>query len=191
MQPRYTGTVSVEQAIQARRSIRNYKDNSLSLSEVSQILWSAQGKTADWGGRTVPSAGATYPLEIYLVAGKVEGLPSGVYHYLYQTHELLKLSNHDKRQELSTAAWGQKCVALAPINIVIAVHYERTTAKYGTRGTRYADYEVGHCGQNIQLQAEALGLGSVMVGAFQDSLVMHALSIKEPAYIIPVGKKRE
>jgi SagB-type dehydrogenase family enzyme len=191
-EPSFSGKVSVEQAILNRRSVRLFEDQALTIEQVSQLLWAAQGKTADWGGRTVPSAGATYPLEIYLVAGKVNGLETGVYHYLPQTHELAKMSGHDKRKEIATAAWGQKFIESAPISIVIAVNYERTTNRYGKRGMRYVDNEVGHCGQNIQLQAEALCLGSVVIGAFQDSLVMHALGIKEePSYIMPVGKKKD
>jgi len=191
-EPIFTGKVSVEQAILNRRSVRFYEDQALTIEQVSQLLWAAQGKTADWGGRTVPSAGATYPLEIYLVVGNVQGIDAGVYHYLGQTHELVKLSVGDKRKELANAAWGQKYIELAPVNIVIAIKYERTTGRYGNRGMRYADNEVGHCGQNIHLQAEALGLGTVVIGAFQDSLVMSALGIKEePAYIMPVGKKKD
>lgn len=190
--PRLKSDISVEQAILNRRSIREYQDAALSLTEVSQILWSAQGKTADWGGRTVPSAGATYPLEIYLVAARVTGLETGLYHYQWQTHELNKLSTHDKRKELTKAAWGQNYIEKAPASIVIAVKYERTTNRYGTRGRRYVDNEVGHCGQNIHLQAEALGLGTVVIGAFQDSLVRQILGIKEePAYIMPIGKKKD
>ncbi|MEO0075410.1 MAG: SagB/ThcOx family dehydrogenase [candidate division WOR-3 bacterium] len=187
---RLTSEISVEQAILNRRSIREYQDEALSLQEIGQILWAAGGKTADWGGRTVPSAGATYPLEIYLVAGKVKGLESGFYHYLWQTHELQKLSAQDKREELTKAAWQQNYIEKAPASIIIAVKYERTIQRYGNRGRRYADNEVGHCGQNIHLQAEALGLGTVVIGAFQDSLVKSILGIKEePAYIMPVGKK--
>lgn len=191
-EPQYKGTISVEEAIRTRRSIRNYTEDSLSTEEVSQLLWAAQGKTADWGGRTVPSAGASFPLEVYLVAGSVRGIETGVYHYLWESHEIEKLSGHDKRKELTTVSWGQKYISLAPIDIIIAVDYKRTTARYGNIGSRYVDCEVGHCGQNIQLQAEALGLGSVVIGAFQENLVMSSLGIKEnPVYIIPVGRKKE
>lgn len=190
-QPSYKGTISVEQAISQRRSLRLYKDEALSLEQVSQLLWVAQGQTAEWGGRTVPSAGATYPLEIYLAVGNVNGLEPGVYRYHSGKHELEKLSDKDVRSELASAAWRQECIAKAPINIVIAANYERTTERYGTRGIRYVDNEIGHCGQNIYLQCESLGLGTVAIGAFQDALVMKALGIKEePRYIMPVGKKK-
>ncbi|MCX7785284.1 MAG: SagB/ThcOx family dehydrogenase [candidate division WOR-3 bacterium] len=189
--PRFSGSVSVEEAMLKRRSIRSYKDEALTLEEVSQLLWSAQGKTADWGGRTVPSAGATYPLEIYLVVGKVKGLEVGVYRYLSESHELEKIGNKDVRKELTSAALGQEYINNAPISIVISAKYERTTKRYGERGIRYVDNEVGHCGQNIHLQCEALDLGTVVIGAFRDEQVKKVLGIKEePRYIMPVGKKR-
>lgn len=190
--PRYISEISVEQAIKQRRSIRDYKDTELTLEEVSQLLWSAQGKTSDWGGRAVPSAGATYPLTIYLVVGKVKGLENGVYRYHSDKHELEKISHKDVRNEIASAAWRQEFIARAPINIIIAANYKNTTDRYGKRGMRYVDNEVGHCGQNIHLQAEALGLGTVVIGAFQDSMLIHTLGIKEePLYIMPVGHKKE
>ncbi|MEO0091643.1 MAG: SagB/ThcOx family dehydrogenase [candidate division WOR-3 bacterium] len=188
--PRFSSSVSVEEAMLKRRSIRNYKDEALTLEEVSQILWACQGKTADWGGRTVPSAGATYPLEIYLVAAKVKGLETGVYHYLSENHELEKLNSRDVRKELTSAALEQEYINNAPITIVIAAKYERTTKRYGERGIRYVDNEIGHCGQNVHLQCEALGLGTVVIGAFRDEQVKKILGIKEePRYIMPIGKK--
>lgn len=189
--PRFSSSVSVEEAILKRRSIRSYKDEALTLEEVSQILWACQGKTDDRGRRTVPSAGATYPLEIYLVAGNVKGLETGVYHYLSETHELEKLSSKDVRKELTSAALEQEYINNAPASIVIAAKYERTTKRYGERGIRYVDNEVGHCGQNVHLQCEALGLGTVVIGAFRDEQVKKILGIKEePRYIMPIGKKK-
>jgi SagB-type dehydrogenase family enzyme len=189
--PKHQGTVSVEQAIFQRRSIRNYKDEALSLEEVSQILWAAQGKTVDWGGRTVPSAGATYPLEIYIVVGDVKDLELGLYHYKQENHELLKMNDKDIRNEIASAAWRQEFIGQAPIIIVIAADYNRTTKRYGKQGIRYVDNEVGHCGQNIYLQCEALGLGTVAIGAFQEDRVIQILKIKEePIYIMPIGKKK-
>lgn len=191
-EPNYQGTMSVEQALKQRRSVRNFKDAALTLKEVSQLLWAGQGQTANWGGRTTPSAGATYPLELYLVVGNVDGLEKGVYHYDGAKHELKKLSNQDVRSNIASASWRQEFIAQAPIIIVIAADYQRTTGKYGQRGIRYVDNEIGHCGQNIHLQAEALGLGTVVVGAFQDSLIMNILRIKEePRYIMPIGRKKD
>ncbi|MCX8014585.1 MAG: SagB/ThcOx family dehydrogenase [candidate division WOR-3 bacterium] len=191
-EPNYQGKMSVEQALKQRRSVRNFKDSALTLNEVAQLLWAAQGQTVKWGGRTTPSAGATYPLELYLVVGKVDGLEKGVYHYDGTKHELKKLSDQDVRNDISSAAWRQEFIAQAPIIIIIAADYKRTTERYGQRGIRYVDNEVGHCGQNIHLQAEALGLGTVVVGAFQDSLIMNILRIKEePRYIMPIGRKKD
>ncbi|MCS7181278.1 MAG: SagB/ThcOx family dehydrogenase, partial [bacterium] len=160
------------------------------LKELSQILWATDGKTIDWGGRTAPSAGATYPLEIYVVVGNVENLKSGLYYYEIDTHTLKIIKEGDLRQELSKAAYNQISIKNAPIVIVIAGIFERTTNRNGKRGERYVIMEVGHCGQNIHLQAEALGLGTVMIGAFEDDKVKSVLGIKEDVfYLCPVGKK--
>jgi SagB-type dehydrogenase family enzyme len=180
----------VEEALLKRRSIRSYKNESLSLEEVSQLLWSAQGETTSWGERTAPSAGATYPLEIYLVAGDVEGLDSGLYHYNPSNHSLILVKEGDLRRELAHAALDQYMIARAPITIVICAEFKRTTGRYGERGIRYVLMEVGHVGQNIHLQAEALNLGTVVIGAFYDEDVKEILGVKEePLYLMPVGKK--
>jgi SagB-type dehydrogenase family enzyme len=189
-QPRLKSNVSLEEVLNSRRSIRSYKKEPLTLDEVSQLLWAAQGKTVGWGGRTAPSAGAIYPLTIYLVAGEVKDLSKGVYRYLPDSHELEKVSGQDPRKELAQAAWNQEYIQNAPIDIIVAANYDKMIKRYGKRGVRYVDNEVGHVGQNIQLQGEALGLGSVIIGAFDDSQVRSILKIKEDiVYIIPVGKK--
>ncbi|HOK56296.1 MAG TPA: SagB/ThcOx family dehydrogenase [bacterium] len=188
--PDFEGKISVEESLKSRRSVRSYKDTPLSLKELSQILWATDGKTADWGGRTAPSAGATYPLEIYVVVGNVEGLSPGLYHYEIDSHSLTLVKEGDLRTELSRAALNQTSIKLAPITIVISGIFERTTNRYGKRGERYVYMEVGHCGQNIHLQAESLGLGTVMIGAFEDEKVKKVLGIKEDVfYLCPVGKK--
>ena len=186
----FKGNLSVEEALKKRRSVRSYKQIPLTIKELSQILWATDGKTAEWGGRTAPSAGATYPLEIYAVVGNVEGLKPGLYHYEIDTHSLKLLKEGDLRVELSKAALNQSSVRTAPVVIVISGVFERTTDRYGKRGERYVYMEVGHCGQNIHLQAEALGLGTVMIGAFDDERVKKVLGIKEDVfYLCPVGKK--
>lgn len=189
--PNYSSAVSVEEALKNRRSIRKYKDERLTLAEVSQLLWAAQGITATWGGRTAPSAGALYPMEIYMVAGEVEGLESGVYRYIPKEHAIAKQVEGDIRQKLSDAALGQKVIRDAPISLILAAVYERTTGKYGKRGIRYVHIEVGHIGQNVYLQAETLGLGTVMVGAFDDQKVKDILGLdnEEPLGIMPVGRR--
>lgn len=189
---RLTSDVSLEETLLHRRSIRDYTEEALSLAEVSQLLWAAQGITEAWGGRTAPSAGALYPLEVYLVVGDVEGLTPGVYQYRPDGHELVKVKDGDVRGELAEAALGQDSVRNGAIDIVIAAVYERTTVKYGERGIRYVHMEAGHAAQNVYLQANALDLGTVTIGAFYDDSVRDIVGMPgdvAPLYVIPVGKK--
>jgi len=155
-------------------------------------MWAAQGITAKWGGRTAPSAGALYPLEVYLVVGNVDGLAPGIYKYKSEGHELVKARSEDVREELAEASLSQAWIREGAIDIVIAAVYERTTKKYGERGVRYVHMEAGHCAQNIYLQATALNLGMVTVGAFYDDQVKSILDMPDnevPLYVIPVGRK--
>ena len=181
------GLTSLEETLNERRSVRDYKPGPLSLEEVSQLLWAASG--ANLYRRTAPSAGATYPLETYVAAGEAEGLAPALYHYLPSGHALEMARDEDVRKRLSRAALGQGMISRAPIDIVIAAEVRRTTARYGQRAIRYVHMEAGHAGQNVSLQAIALGLGTVMVGAFDDGEVKEVLGIREePLYIIPVGR---
>lgn len=185
--PRNKGGVSIEETLNKRRSIREYKSGVLKLEEVSQLLWAAGGKNLY--RRTYPSAGATYPLEIYLVSGEVEGLKPGVYHYIYSRHSLEKIKDQDVRRSLCKASLEQSMIEEAPVSFVIAANYQRTTNYYGQRGIRYVHMEVGHVGQNLSLQAIALNIGTVMIGAFDDKKVKEILGIEEdPLYIIPAGR---
>ncbi|MCX7796657.1 MAG: SagB/ThcOx family dehydrogenase [bacterium] len=192
-QPRFTSDVSVEEAILKRRSIRDYRNEPLTILEVSQILWSAQGITdRRMGFRTAPSAGALYPLEVYIVVGKVKDLLPGVYKYRPENHDIVLASSGDKRLDLYRVSLMQDCIRNAPVVIVISAVFERTTRKYGERGIRYVYMEAGHSAQNIYLQCEALGLGTVVVGAFDDEGVKKVLNLKgeeSPLYLIPIGKK--
>ena len=191
-EPRLRSEVSVEEALLKRRSVREYGNAPLTLEEVSQLLWAAQGITGEWGGRTAPSAGALYPLEIYIAAGNVENLSPGVYKYNPERHELIKVRDDDAREELAEAALSQVWVKEGAIDIVIAAVYGRTTKKYGNRGVRYVHMEAGHAAQNIYLQAATLDLGMVTVGAFHDDWVKEIMSMPEdeiPLYLIPVGRK--
>jgi len=194
--PETTGRMSVEEAIARRRSRRSYTEEPLSLQDLSQLMWAAQGITdPQTGKRAAPSAGATYPLEVYVVVGSggVEGLAEGVYHYHPVGHRLERVLEGDVRSSLADAALGQAWVREAPVSIVIAAVYERTTARYGERGIRYVHMEAGHVGQNLYLQAEARGLGMVVVGAFLDDEVQRLLQLppdQKPLYIIPVGRPR-
>ncbi len=189
--PRLKSDVSLEEALMERRSVRGYAAKPLSLEEVAQLLWSAQGVTAGWGGRTAPSAGALYPLRVYLASGNVTGLAPGLYEYLPEGHELARWGDMDIRSDLSRAAIGQEPVREGAIDIVITAIYARRTGKYGDRGVRYADIEAGHAAQNVCLQAVALGLGTVTIGAFDDRQVRKLLGASEnetPLYIMPVGR---
>ena len=185
--PQIKGELSLEATLDKRRSVRDYKESSLNLDIISQLLWAASGTNRY--GRTFPSAGATYPSETYLAVGEVESLSPGIYHYLPDPHSLRIVKEGDVREELSQAALGQEMIKDAPVTIIIAVDYRKTTTHYGERGIRYVHIEVGHIGQNSHLQVEALNLGTVMIGAFRDKSVEETLGIKEdPIYIVPVGK---
>ena len=191
-EPRYDSDVSIEQSLLQRRSIRSYTGEPLTLEEVSQLLWAAQGITDPRGFRTAPSAGALYPLEVYVVAGDVKKLACGIYKYEPEEHELALLINGDKRSELADAALAQPWVKEGAVVIVFTAVYGMTAIKYGERGIRYVHIEVGHAAQNLCLQATAMGLGVVTVGAFHDEKVSKLLNLpkdEEPLYIIPVGRK--
>lgn len=190
-EPRYDGSVSVEHALLSRRSVRKYKNEPLTLVEVSQLLWAAQGITAPRGYRTAPSAGALYPLEVYLVTGKVNDLSEGIYKYKYHDHALVQTVAGDKRAELSRAALHQGSILRAPTVLLFCAVYERITRKYGERGYRYVFMEIGHAAQNVCLQAIALGLGTVVIGAFRDNEVKKIANLppnEEPTYFVPVGR---
>lgn len=184
------GDMSVAEAIEARRSVRAFRRKDLALSDISQLLWAAQGITDRDGLRAAPSAGALYPVEVYLVAGDVEGLPPGVYRYTPQEHHLILVASGERRNPLAGAALGQSWVRRAPAVIVITAVFERSAVKYGQRARRYSHIEVGHVAQNIYLQATARGLGTVIVGAFDDAEVQEVLDLPPdhaPLAIMPVG----
>jgi SagB-type dehydrogenase family enzyme len=190
--PVLKGSISVEEAISKRRSIREYKDEPLRLEELGQLLWAAQGITSPKGFRAAPSAGATYPLEIYVSVKErgVIGLPAGIYHYDPFDHSLTLIKEGDHSLEIYRASLNQEWVKEAPICIIIAADFSRTTSRYGTRGERYVYMEAGHVGQNIYLQATALDLGTVAVGAFYDDQLRSIIGCEEaPIYIFPVGRK--
>jgi SagB-type dehydrogenase family enzyme len=167
------------------------------MAQLSQLLWAAQGITDERRGfRAAPSAGALYPLDVYAVVGEggVEGLRAGVYRYYPAKHGLEIISTGDKRRQVANAALSQMWIATAPVVFVITAEYERITRKYGERGIRYAHIEVGHVGQNIFLQAGALGLGAGIVGAFRDASVAEAIGAPkehEPLIIMPVRYKEK
>lgn len=182
--PNRDGSMSLEQAIAARRSRRDFSSKPLTLEQIGQLVWAAQGKDTRSGYRTTPSAGATYPLELFVVAA------DGEFHYLLDEHALEVLTDKDIRAELASAAWGQEFIEAAPLTLVFTAEFARTTRRYGQRGVRYVYMEAGHAAQNVHLQAEALGLASVAVGAFDDASVSGVLSLPdylEPLYMVAVG----
>jgi SagB-type dehydrogenase family enzyme len=189
--PRFDSGFPIEKALGARRSIRVFSPDPIELSDVSQLLWAAQGITGPGGERTSPSAGATYPLEMYVATGRVNGLAAGLYRYRPPENDLVRALEGDVLHDLSTAAVGQGSVYLAAAVFVVTAVHERTTLVYGRRGLRYVDNEVGHAAENLFLQAVALGLGSVAVGAFDDEAVSKALKLPvahRPMYLLPVGR---
>jgi SagB-type dehydrogenase family enzyme len=193
-EPGPEGSLSLEGAITRRRSVREFSAEPVTQVQLSQILWAAQGITdKGWSLRAVPSAGATYPLEVYVVCGKdsVAGMGAGVYHYDVAQHSLALHRGGDFRADLARAALSQEFISEAPLTIVICASFRRTTRGYGDRGGRYVYIEVGHAGQNIYLQAAASGLATVAVGAFRDEAVREALQLDvecEPLYLMPLGK---
>ena len=189
--PPAAGTMSLEEALAQRRSVREFAPGALTLAEVSRLAWAAQGAIKP-EGRTAPSAGATYPLEVYLAVGEVKGLAAGVYRYRPGPHRLEVVADGDVRLPLAAAAMSQQWVSRAALVVVIAAVFERTTARYGRRGERYVHMEAGHAAQNLLLQATALGLGATPVGAFNDAEVCRLLHLPDgetPLYLIPVGHK--
>jgi SagB-type dehydrogenase family enzyme len=193
--PNQDGSMSLEKAITVRRSRRSFLPQSLTLEQISQLTWAAQGQDTSSSFRTAPSAGATYPLELFVVTG------DGLFHYLPAEHSLEKLTGQDLRADLASAAWGQEFIEAAPLTLVFAAEFSRTTNHYGKRGIRYVYMEAGHAAQNVHLQAETLGLGSVAVGAFDDASVSKVLSLPavrrpaeknlEPVYMVTVGYCRK
>jgi SagB-type dehydrogenase family enzyme len=200
--PQSKGKVSLEETISRRRSVRKYRSEPLNSVQLGQVLWAAQALTGDKRFRAAPSAGATYPLEIFAVVGErgvvaseaeqgAQGLEAGIYHYEVHSHSLSLHRPADWRPELGRAALNQGFIVDAPVDIIICALFHRTAGRYGRRAERYVHMEVGHVGENIHLQAVALGLASVEVGAFDDEEVRTVLGVDEqtrPLYIMPIGK---
>jgi SagB-type dehydrogenase family enzyme len=195
LEPVYKSGISIEEALLNRRSVRSYKNEALELKDVSQLLWAAQGITSKQkGGRTAPSAGALYPLEIFVACGDIKNIAAGVYHYQPAGHLLQLITEGDKRNLLSAAAHLQASLSRSAAVIIIAADYSRTTKKYEGKGRRYVDMEAGHAAQNICLQAVSLNIGTVTMGSFNDSKVKQLLNLPaelEPLYLLPIGRKKD
>jgi SagB-type dehydrogenase family enzyme len=178
------------EVMRARRSQRDFERAPIKIEQISALLFAGQGITRQERLRTVPSAGALYPLEIYVVAGDVEGLKKGVYRYIPQGHKLERVGGGDRRYQLAEAALGQLWISKAPAILVLGAVYERTAAKYGARAERYADIEAGCCSQNISLACVDLGLGTTVVGAFNDERLAKLLGADDnlsPLIVMPIA----
>ena len=190
-EPRYDSEISLEESLLNRRSTRNYRNEPVTLQEVSQLLWAAQGITDDAGHRTAPSAVALYPLSIYVVVGNVQEIVDGVYIYQPDDHTIKRLIDEDIRNELSIAAMGQASVRQGAVSFVVTVDYGIVMSRFGDKGERFGTLEAGHAAQNLCLQATALDLGLVTAGAIYDDQVAEVLDLPEnltPVYVIPIGR---
>jgi len=191
--PKTRSRFSLERALFVRRSIRDYTREPLTLPELSQLLWSCQGITSAEGFRTTPSAGAVFPLEIYAVVSRVEGLPAGVYHYLpgQKKHSIECIKRGSLGKQLFELSTQQDFIHRVAVNLVIATVTSRMEKQYGEAALRFVLMEMGHAAQNVHLQAEALGLGSVAVGYLQEAKVRELLGIQaEPLYMVSIGRRK-
>lgn len=191
--PRTSGTMTLEETLQKRHSVREFRKSSISLADVSQLLWAAQGITHSDGFRTAPSAGALYPLEVYLLAGDVHDLQAGIYHYIPSRHKLEAVRSGRFRAKISDAALQQSWLEDSAAILIVTAVESRTAGKYGPRGTLYIRMEAGHAAQNVLLQATALGLGGTPVGAFNNERIAKMLGLtrkQDVLYLLPIGKPR-
>lgn len=189
-QPDLRGGMSLTEALSLRRSVRSYNESPLSMVHLSQLLWSAQGITNDRGFRTAPSAGATFPLEMFVLVNAVDGLQKGIYHYRPKDNALEVIHLKDVSAALARASLSQSMITDAATVLIFGAVLDRTTDRYGDRGVRYVYNEVGHASQNVHLQAAALGLGTVVIGAYRDEEVEDILQLEPEVrvlYMMPVG----
>ena len=192
-EPVTDGRLSIEKALANRRSTRSFSSKPMNLQDIAQLSWAAQGITGRSGFRTAPSAGALYPLELYIAAGNVENLPPGLYHYRSESHDLEIVAEGDFRASIREAALQQTAVSRAGAVFIFTGVFSRTMDKYGKRGMQYVLMEAGHAAQNLMLQAEAMNIGNVPIGAFSDDVLIEVLKIDpnaHPLYIIPVGYRQ-
>lgn len=189
--PLRTGDTSIEETLQKRRSVRSFSGSSLAMHEMGQLAWAAQGITqTERGFRTAPSAGATFPIEVYFIVSGNDEIPDGLYHYRNSDHTLIPVIPGDLRDELSRAALRQESILSAPVTMIITGVLRRTEQRYGERALRYMHMEAGHVAQNVYLQGVALGVGTVVIGAFNDQGVSNVLqrpAEEYPLYIMPLG----
>ncbi|MBD3166612.1 SagB/ThcOx family dehydrogenase [bacterium] len=190
--PTFESDYSLEEAIFSRRSVRSYTADSVALEDLAQLLWACQGITSPRGYRAAPSAGALYPLEVYVVAERVKDLPQGLYHYQpgqdIGNHSIELIDPEVSLQDVANAALGQKCIQTSACSFIITGVVELTRKKYGERARQYVLLEAGHAGQNLCLQAQTLELGAVTVGAFHEEPLRRLLGVDHlPIYVLSVG----
>ena len=183
--PDVVGRMTLERALGTRRSVREYAPGPLTLAEVSQILWAAHGVTGPGGKRTTPSARAVYPLQVWLVANDVTGLGPGIYRYAPEGHALHAVAEGDHRAAITAAAAGQASVERAPAVVIVVGDSVLAAEKFRGRAAAWLGMEAGFVIQDVYLEATALGLGTVMVGGFQDARAREALGL--PAQLVPLG----
>jgi SagB-type dehydrogenase family enzyme len=184
------GSMSYEETLSKRRSVRNFDKKPMTLEQISQILWAAQGITNKRGFRTAPSAGALYPLNVYAIVGEANGISPGIYRYHPANHTVTRIKTGDMRSKFHKAGLGQNAIRTAPVTILFCGIVERTTRKYGDKGVQYVLMEAGHVGQNVLLQAVSLGLGAVPIGAFNENEIRQIMEFDNktsPLYLIPIG----
>lgn len=195
--PKKSSTFPIEQAIEQRRSERSFSNEQLTLAEVSQLLWAGQGITnSTYGFRSAPSAGALYPIELYLVPNRVKGAGCGIYHYVPKDHKLVLVKEGNFSAEMEKASYGQTYVGEAAAVIIFTSIPARTSIKYGEDGAeRFINIEAGHISQNVLLQAVALDLGAAPIGGFSQDFVDSILGIdgykEKSVYMTIVGKKKK
>jgi SagB-type dehydrogenase family enzyme len=192
-EPAVTGTMSIEEALNRRRSVREYSQQPITLKELSQLLWAAQGISGPRGMRTAPSAGALYPLRLYVVGSQVTSLSPGLYAYRPHVHALDQIVADNVFARLIDATFKQQWMRDASAVIVIAADYAVTASRYGARAERFVNIEVGHAAQNVYLQAAGLNVATVMVGAFDEAQVAKVLRLPQaerPIALMPVGKPK-
>ena len=195
--PNTDGELSVESALENRRSQRDFRDKALSVDQLSQLLWAAYGITSPrpdtpglrGGLRTAPSAGALYPLEVYAIVGNVDGIEPGAYKYISEEHKIVMAASGDVRDSLADAAFSQSMVSEAPAAIFYSAIFSRTTERYGERGRHFVYIELGHSAQNVYLQAEALKLGTCAIGTVTESVkeILNLPEDEDPLYLMPIG----
>lgn len=192
-EPVKKGDISLEEAISSRRSVRAYREEKIREKDISQLLWAAQGITDETTGfRTAPSAGALYPLEIYVAVSMVDGIEAGLYKYNPSSHSLIFKKKGDIREDIYNVSLRQDSIKNAAAVIIYCAVFEKTAYRYGDRAAQYVYIETGHSAQNVYLQAAALNLGTVAIGAFDNDGIKKALDLplqEEPVYLMPIGKK--